>query len=262
MMRKILAAIFILAGLAAMSVPLFYHFYGNQKTNELIEQFEQNVEQEHQDDGEKEEEREAEAETTDTKAPVSEEDAALLSSGDVIGLIEIEVLELKYPVVEGADSKQLAYGIGHIPDTAGIGSRGNCVLAGHRGSRYGTYFKYLNRLSAGDTVKVMDKEGNVYLYEVISWEVVGPYDNSVKAQGEETELTLLTCENSGTMRLVYHCICKEGEEHGRKQQEVPVWHGGGYSAGMWSQANGTGQTDGNGRRHTADQWYPCLPATP
>ena len=210
-MRKIMAVIFITAGLAAMSVPLFYHFYGNQKTNELIGQFEQNVEQEHKEDGEKEEERETETEAADTKAPVSEEDAALLSSGDVIGLIEIEVLELKYPVVEGADSKQLAYGIGHIPDTAGIGSRGNCVLAGHRGSRYGTYFKYLNRLSAGDTVKVMDKEGNVYLYEVISWEVVGPYDNSVKAQGEETELTLLTCENSGTMRLIYHCIYKEGE---------------------------------------------------
>lgn len=208
-MRKILAAIFIMAGLAAMSVPLFYHFYGNHKTNELIEQFEQNVEQEHKEDGEKEEEKEAEA--ADTKAPISEEDAALLSSGDVIGLIEIEALELKYPVVEGADSKQLAYGIGHIPDTAGIGSIGNCVLAGHRGSRYGTYFKYLNRLSEGDTVKVTDKEGNMYLYEVVSWEVVGPYDNSVKAQGEKTELTLLTCENSGTMRLIYHCIYKEGE---------------------------------------------------
>ena len=37
------------------------------------------------------------------------------------------------------------------------------------------------------------------------------YDNSVKAQGIETELTLLTCENSGTMRLIYHCIYKEGE---------------------------------------------------
>ena len=210
-MRKILAAIFSVAGLAAMSVPLFYHFYGNQKTNELIEQFEQNVEQEHQDDGEKEEEREAEAEAADTKAPVSEEDAALLSSGDVIGLIEIEALELKYPVVEGADSKQLAYGIGHIPDTAAIGSRGNCVLAGHRGSRYGTYFKYLNKLSEGDMVKITDKDGNIHQYEVVSWEVVGPYDNSVKAQGTETELTLLTCENSGTMRLIYHCIYKESE---------------------------------------------------
>lgn len=207
-MRKILAAIFITAGLAAMSVPLFYHFYGNQKTNELIGQFEQNVEQEHKEDGEKEEEKETEA---DTKAPISEEDAALLSSGDVIGLIEIEVLDLKYPIVEGADSKQLAYGIGHIPGTAAVGSMGNCVLAGHRGSRYGTYFKYLNRLSEGDTVKITDKDGNIHQYEVVSWEVVGPYDNSIKAQGEETELTLLTCENSGTMRLIYHCIHKEGE---------------------------------------------------
>ena len=212
-MRKILAAIFITAGLAAMSVPLFYHFYGNQKTNELMEQFEQNVEQERIEDDEKEEERERENETEaeDTEASISEADAALFSSGNVIGLIEIEALDLKYPIVEGADSKQLAYGIGHISDTAAVGSMGNCVLVGHRGSRYGTYFKYLNRLSEGDTVKVMDKAGNVYLYEVVSWEVVGPYDNSVKAQGEETELTLLTCENSGTMRLIYHCIYKEGE---------------------------------------------------
>lgn len=209
-MRKILAAIFIMAGLAAMLVPLFYHFYGKQKTNELIEQFEQNVEQENKEDDEKEEESEKAAENA--KAAISEADAALLSSGDVIGLIEIEALELKYPIVEGADSKQLAYGIGHIPDTAALGSVGNCVLAGHRGSRYGTYFKYLNRLSAGNMVKITDKEGNVYLYEVISWEVVGPYDNSVKAQGEETELTLLTCENGGTMRLIYHCIAKKEED--------------------------------------------------
>ena len=210
MTRKILAAIFITAGLAAMSVPLFYHFYGSHKTDGLIEQFEKCVEQEHMEDDEKEEKK-TETEAADTKAPVNEADAALLSSGDVIGLIEIETLELKYPIVEGADSKQLAYGIGHISDTAAIGSKGNCVLAGHRGSRYGTYFKYLNRLSEGDVVKITDKEGNVHQYEVVSWEVVEPYDNSVKAQGEKTELTLLTCENSGTMRLIYHCIYKEAD---------------------------------------------------
>ncbi|GFH88782.1 hypothetical protein IMSAGC002_00020 [Lachnospiraceae bacterium] len=210
MIRKILAAIFITAGLAAMSVPLFYHFYGSHKTDRLIEQFEQSVGQEHMEDDEKEEERKTET-AADTQAPISEEDAALLSSGDVIGLIEIEALDLKYPIVEGADSKQLAYGIGHIPDTAAAGSKGNCVLAGHRGSRYGTYFKYLNRLAEGDVVRITDKEGNVHLYEAVSWEVVGPYDNSVKAQGEERSLTLLTCENSGTMRLIYHCIYKEGE---------------------------------------------------
>ena len=211
MTRKILAAIFITAGLAAMSVPLFYHFHGSHKTDGLIEQFEKSVEQEQMEDDEKEEEKKTETEAADTKAPVNEADAALLSSGDVIGLIEIEALELKYPVVEGADSKQLAYGIGHIPDTAAVGSKGNCVLAGHRGSRYGTYFKYLNRLTEGDVVKITDKEGNVHLYEVVSSEVVGPYDNFVKAQGDKTELTLLTCENSGTMRLIYHCVYKERE---------------------------------------------------
>ena len=210
-MRKIMAVIFITAGLAAMSVPLFYHFHGSHKTDGLIEQFEKSVEQEQMEDDEKEEEKKTETEAADTKAPVNEADAALLSSGDVIGLIEIEALELKYPIVEGADSKQLAYGIGHIPDTAAVGSKGNCVLAGHRGSRYGTYFKYLNRLSEGDTVKITDKDGNIHQYEVVSWEVVGPYDNSVKAQGTETELTLLTCENSGTMRLIYHCIYKEAQ---------------------------------------------------
>lgn len=211
MTRKILAAIFITAGLAAMSVPLFYHFHGSHKTDGLIEQFEKSVEQEQMEDDEKEEEKKTETEAADTKAPVNEADAALLSSGDVIGLIEIEALELKYPIVEGADSKQLAYGIGHIPDTAAVGSKGNCVLAGHRGSRYGTYFKYLNRLAEGDVVKITDKEGNVHLYEVVSSEVVGPYDNFVKAQGDKTELTLLTCENSGTMRLIYHCIYKEAD---------------------------------------------------
>ena len=51
----------------------------------------------------------------------------------------------------------------------------------------------------------------MHQYEVVSWEVVGPYDNLVKAQGTETELTLLTCENSGTMRLIYHCIYKEAQ---------------------------------------------------
>lgn len=211
MIRKILAAIFIIAGLALMLVPFFYYFYGNQKSNELMKQFEQSVEQEDMKEEEKEEEQDNEVEPVDAKISGHFGNVPLLLSGDVIGLIEIEDLDLKYPVVEGAESKQLAHGIGHIPNTAAIGAKGNCVLAGHRGSRYGTYFKYLNRLSEGSIIKITDKKGNVYQYEVISWEIVEPYDNSVKAQGEEKTLTLITCENSGTMRLVYHCVYKEGK---------------------------------------------------
>lgn len=39
--------------------------------------------------------------------------------------------------------------------------------------------------------------------------MVGPYDNSVKDQGEKAELTLITCENKGTMRLIVKCSLKE-----------------------------------------------------
>ena len=143
------------------------------------------------------------------KTPSGKTEKAVYQEGDVIGIIEIETLDLKYPVVEGAGSSELSAGIGHIPDTAGIGAMGNCVLAGHRGSRYGTYFKYLDRVRIGDEIKLTDKEGNVYLYETEEKRVVDPYDNSVKNQRNKRELTLLTCENNGSMRLVVTCIQKK-----------------------------------------------------
>lgn len=211
MKRKIFAAILITLGLAALSVPLLYHFYGSHRTGKMIEQFEHSMEQESGDEA-------TEKEAAETEAAVSAEKTTLPEGENVIGLIEIEALELKYPVLEGTESGQLSAGIGHISDTAAIGEPGNCVLAGHRGSRYGTFFKHLNRLTEGDRVKLTDKEGRVSFYEVDSWEVVGPYDNSVKAQGEKTELTLLTCESSGTMRLIYHCsyIGQEEKDEGRQ----------------------------------------------
>lgn len=143
------------------------------------------------------------------KAPSGKTEKAVYQEEDVIGIIEIEALDLKYPVVEGAGSSELSAGIGHIPDTAGIGTVGNCVIAGHRGSRYGTYFKYLDRINIGDEIKLTDKEGNVYLYEAAEMKVVSPYDSSVKNQGEEKVLTLLTCESNGSMRLVVTCIQKK-----------------------------------------------------
>lgn len=192
----------IVLGLAVMSVPLYFRFTGNQRNEQMIQEFQKIVEEKEHEEEQEEDGQEA------SEAALSEEDAATLAKAEVIGLIEIEKLDIKYAVLEGADSCELSCGIGHIPDTAGIGENGNCVLAGHRGSRYGTYFKYLNQLEEGDVIKLTDKEGEQFFYEVESMEVVGPYDNSVKDQGEDTILTLLTCENNGTMRLIVRCRLK------------------------------------------------------
>jgi sortase A len=36
--------------------------------------------------------------------------------------------------------------------------------------------------------------------------VVGPYDNSIKTQGDTEELTLFTCAEKGTKRFVVKCV--------------------------------------------------------
>ena len=96
-----------------------------------------------------------------------------------------------------------------IEETAGIGESGNCVLCGHNGSRYGTFFTPLSQISIGDEVMITDKKGQEHIYEVTETEVVNPYDNSIKTQGDEKELTLFTCSQKGTMRFVVRCIYKE-----------------------------------------------------
>lgn len=207
MKRKVIAGILIVVGLAVMSVPFYYRFTGSQKSDEMISRFEQMTEQETGHEEEKEN-----LGQENTEVAISQEDAATLSKEEVIGLIEIESLDLKYAVLEGTDSHELSCGIGHIPDTAGIGEKGNCVLAGHNGSRHGTFFTNLKNIQTDDVVKLTDKKGDSYFYRVEGMEIVGPYDNSVKNQGEEAKLTLITCENSGTMRRIVKCsLCEEAE---------------------------------------------------
>jgi len=61
----------------------------------------------------------------------------------------------------------------------------------------------------GDEIMITDKNGLKHIYEVTETEIVNPYDNSIKTQGDEKELTLFTCSQKGTMRFVVRCIYKE-----------------------------------------------------
>ena len=65
------------------------------------------------------------------------------------------------------------------------------------------------KLNDIDEVMITDKNGLKHIYEVMETEVVNPYDNSIKTQGTEKELTLFTCSQKGTMRFVVRCIYKE-----------------------------------------------------
>ena len=197
--RKVVAGLLITAGIAIMAVPFFWRTTGEKQTEQLITEFEQTLEVEQNEETDVEEEQ----------TSISKEDKAILKESNVIGIIEIPDIGIRYPVMEGTTASVLNAGIGHISETARIAEVGNCVLCGHNGSRYGTFFTPLSHISIGNEVMITDTEGQEHIYEVTETTVVDPYDNSIKAQGEEKELTLFTCSQKGTMRFVVKCRYKE-----------------------------------------------------
>lgn len=198
--RKVFAGICIVVGVLFFAIPIVYHYTGMRETDRLTQEFEQKLEEKQEDETEMEENGE------EVQTAISEEDAAIFAEGDVIAILEIESIGIRYPVVEGCSSANLNKAIGHLSETGKIGEKGNCVLAGHNGSRYGEFFTKLNQVTTGDVVTLLDAEGTLHTYELTETFVVGPYDNSIKTQGDIEELTLFTCAERGTKRFVVKCV--------------------------------------------------------
>ena len=109
--RKLIAGICIVVGIAFMAVPFYYHNKGSNETERLLEDFTQR----------REEQDEETADEKEEQTTLSETDASLFAEGDVIAILEIKELGIKYPVVEGATSSNLNIAVGHLTETAGIG---------------------------------------------------------------------------------------------------------------------------------------------
>lgn len=64
-------------------------------------------------------------------------------------------------------------------------------------------------MQVGESVFLTDKFGTIREYTVTESYVVGPYENSIKDQGDKEELTLFTCAENGTKRYVCKCVPKD-----------------------------------------------------
>lgn len=200
--KCILCSILIM-GAAIVAVPFLYQIYGRIRINQLISEFEIRINQEQSDI------RVPPIDSSKREDGRVLDDEILDFPAGAIGMIQIESIGIKYPIMEGEGKKQLSQAVGHLSDTASIGELGNCVLAGHRGSRYGPIFKHLDQVKTGDEVKLTDLEGNIHSYRVGEAFVTAPDDVSVKRQDGKEELTLVTCEYKGTMRLIIRCIADQ-----------------------------------------------------
>ncbi len=92
------------------------------------------------------------------------------------------------------------YAAGYLNGTALPGDPGNTALAGHAGLRGGV-FRDLGQLQPGDEI-LLDAGGWRFRYRVRSMETVWPTQVEVLDPTPTQVLTLLTCTNWDTQRLV------------------------------------------------------------
>jgi len=143
-------------------------------------------------------EAKAEVELKWTKDPASKPE---LHKG--FALIYIPRLQDKVwglPVTNGVAPEDLVSGLGHYPNNALPGEKGNFALAGHRAT-YGEPLANIDQLKQNDEV-IIQTSGNWYTYKLILDEIVEPdamwvLDENpggiINKTGVEEMITLTTC---------------------------------------------------------------------
>ena len=144
----------------------------------------------------------------------SEEPAADLTAygieDEILGVLEIPAMELTMPVYLGASDDHLAAGAAVLGNTSVPigGDNTNCVIAGHRGWRGADYFRHIDKLAVGDTVKLTNL-WETLTYTVADIQIIQPHEvDKIKIQQGRDLLTLLTCHpyaSGGRQRYVVYC---------------------------------------------------------
>lgn len=149
-----------------------------------------------------------------TDLETCEEPAADLTTygieDEIIGVLEIPAMELTMPVYLGASDAHLAAGAAVLGNTSAPigGDNTNCVIAGHRGWRGADYFRHIDKLAVGDTVRLTNL-WETLTYTVADIQIIQPHQiERIKIQSNRDLLTLLTCHpyaSGGRERYVVYC---------------------------------------------------------
>ncbi|WP_235918224.1 class D sortase [Paenibacillus lutrae] len=125
-------------------------------------------------------------------------------AGKVEGILVIDKIGLRLPILEGATNRNLKTTAASIEHTGTAGEIGNYAIAGHRNRTFGRNFNRLDELEAGDQLKVDTGEAS-YQYTVTEKTLVKPEDVWVlEGDGSSKEITLVTCHpiDNPTHRLI------------------------------------------------------------
>jgi sortase A len=133
----------------------------------------------------------------------------------IMGYVEIPKIGVNLPIYHGTAEETLDKGVGHLIGTSlpigGIGT--HSVLTGHSGLAGTRMFSDLDQLEKGDVfyVRVLDEN---HAYMILDINTVLPEDTSkLEIDPKRESVTLVTCTDDGTQRLVVVGQLAEEAEH-------------------------------------------------
>ena len=121
----------------------------------------------------------------------------------IIGIIEIEKINLNYPILSYSTEESLKISpcrfAGPEPNEVG-----NLCIAGHNNVD-NSFFGKLNLLSLGDIIRIYDLSGNRLNYKIYAKDEINSSDLSCTSQetNGEKHVTLITCNSLIDTRIIY-----------------------------------------------------------
>ena len=106
-----------------------------------------------------------------------------------IARLTVEGRDADVLVLAGASGRTLAWGPGHLDDSAPLGSAGNAVVSAHRD----THFRFLRDLAPGDTIAVELASGALQRYRVREAYIEDAHALRLPRYTAVPTLTLVTC---------------------------------------------------------------------
>lgn len=123
-------------------------------------------------------------------------------------VVEITELNIKAPILEGTEQSVLSKAAGHFSGTGDFG-KGNYCIAGHSSTIYKEYFNSLKNAEFGMKVNLYDKNKKCYTYIVKEVKIIEPDETWILDDFGDDRLTIVTCTDDGTQRLVVVAILSQ-----------------------------------------------------
>ncbi len=208
-LKRIVGILIIVVGLGSAAIPFIAQSVTAKRQKDMIHDIEayfdsMEKKEASPESGQAATTTAAETETTTNTAMQKDKEVVdNLKKQNIYGIIEIPSLDVRYAIVQGTETTNLRSAVGHMTEGVDAGQEGNCIIAGHRGGYYGTFFKDIDKLENGAEILVTDLESNTYTYVVYEQKWIKPYDwfELDGIPGEKT-LTLLSCEEEGELRII------------------------------------------------------------